>query len=159
MTVLSKDDQTAVLQELTGRLSRNEKPYDADGTPTLTVKLADGTFRKKPAAQTAYYLADAYMGSREAIFCLTPEDPQEWAHVEVGAGAIDDVFPLLTDDVKDWAKVRFMPGDASRGVLIDAESKMPGLIARIFAFTHEDNKRAEEADDGALIAHPNFGLF
>lgn len=157
---MTKEEQDDLLRELMHKLLRQDKAYSLDGTPTLTVKLNDGTFRKKPAALTEYFPSDAYTGSREINFCFTPEDPQEgWAHIEIAARNLDDVMPTFLEDAQGWAKAKFMSGDASRGVIIDAQKSVVALLDKIFIFAAEDEKRALEGDDSELTALPNFGMF
>lgn len=156
---MTKEDLNETLTELMHKLLKQDKTYSADGTPTLTVKMPDGTFRKKPAAPTEYFPSSAYQGARDTIFCFSPEDPQEWAQVEVGSKDLDNVFPLFLDDMKHWASVKFMPGGASRGNAIDATGSVSQLVDLISIYGEEDRKRAEEADATDLTALPNFGIF
>ena len=156
---MNKDDQNDLLGEAVFRIKNSGEVFETDGTPTVTVKLPDGTFRKKPAPPTAYYMAGAYVGSRDTIFCFTPEDPQEWIQIEVPAKDMDQVFPLFLNTMQEWASARFMQADAARGNVIAATKSVTELCKLIFGYAETDEKRAAELDDSQLISLPNFGMF
>lgn len=156
--MLTKEDKSALLHQMMEDVAADDRAYDLDGTPTLTVKLPDGTFRKKPGPNTAFYPSYAYMGARDAIFGFTPEDPQEWSHAEIPAKDLDGVFPLMLYDINAWAERRYKPSGEPLERLRTLKS-VPDLIDLIFGLEVEARKITQAQDDTALLAHPNFGMF
>ncbi|MGV1754777.1 hypothetical protein [Agrobacterium sp. CG674] len=71
--------------------------FEVDGTPTATVKYADGQFKKKPLiAGWNFKLEYCYVGQRgKLIFGLSPEDSQEYEFIEMDPKELDYTFPLV----------------------------------------------------------------
>jgi hypothetical protein len=128
--------------------------------PTLTVKLPDDTFRKKPSPNTAYYPKSAYQGVRDMVFIFTPEDPQEWVQIEVAAKQMDDIFPLFLDGMKEWATKRFaVNGEESRSQEIKQVKSVVALTEQVFVYEELDEKKLEGVGDSEMKNLPTFGMF
>lgn len=70
-----------------------DEVFTIDGTPMLTMKMNDGTFKNKPGIPGAeFMLANSYVGKRkQLIFIFTPVDAQPFS-VEITADKVDEVF-------------------------------------------------------------------
>lgn len=74
----------------------SDTPLEVDGTPKVTVKYSNATFKTKTImAGWNFFMQGAYVGARgRVVFDLTPEDAQEYESAEFLDKVIDDVFPM-----------------------------------------------------------------
>ena len=78
-----------------------EEFFEVSGTPTVTVKYKDGSFRKKPIAGILFALDYVYISAgKKLIFGFTPEDAQPWLSAEIPYENLDTIFPNLLTTIK-----------------------------------------------------------
>lgn len=127
-----------------------EQIFEVDGTPTLTVKYPDKTFKKKPVTGIGLFFTGLYLGAKGTpIFVFAPEDAQEWEQVEFEAKQLDEVIPLFGGAV---ARSLGVTGEAVGEVFKRA------VIHELQAEQAAKKVDADKSVSG-LQSNPNFGLF
>jgi hypothetical protein len=125
------------------------------GAPTVTIKLKDGSFRKKPLAPNQELIyAGAYLGkSGKPIFNFKPFDAQDYDQVEFNSVEINTYFPQFADQAS------MTLGIAAKGI----GSLLDRLVKNVLEDV--DRQKREEAEAAANDAritykdHPLFGRF
>jgi hypothetical protein len=87
---LTRDTAVASIVE-----ALRDETFAIEGTPTVTVKKADGTFRTKPMMPgSEFFLTGGYIGARDKLYLIfTPVDAQEYIHIESETKKLDTIFP------------------------------------------------------------------
>jgi hypothetical protein len=138
-------------EEMIEKLTEADAMFAVEGTPTATVKYADGQFKKKPLLPDMMFSASyAYVATKgQLIVGMEPEDSQEWAFVEMELRDLDTFFPLMGAGVA----AAFNRNDENLTRVVDA----------VFAERHAAANRSKEEKELELAEiysnHENFGRF
>jgi hypothetical protein len=125
------------------------------GAPTVTIKLKDGSFRKKPIAPNQELIyAGSYLGkSGKPIFTFKPFDAQDYEQVEFSASELDNHFPQFAEQASEAL------GIAAKGI----DPLVGRLVKNIMEVV--DRQKREQAEAAAKDTrftykdHPLFGRF
>lgn len=147
--VRPSSDTVQVMEDLIEELVQkaDDRTFVLEGTPSTSVKYADGSYKTKPlVAGWEYFLTGGYVGTKgEAIFSFTPEDKQEYETIEFYITKLDQFMPLMGPFIGESLGVE---GEKAAIVFQKAvDKKLLELSV--------DKERAETK----LSANPNFGRF
>lgn len=137
--------------EIIDALRRNDDTFRIDGTPSVTVKLKDDTFRRKVLKpKTDFILIDARIGQRENILLeFEPlENIPEIKSVETSLKEADQIFPLLGLTILDCFGCE-NPDDES----------LWGAFEYALREKQEREKKEEELAEQEVIKNANWARF
>lgn len=128
-----------------------DRVFCCDGTPTCTVKKADGAFAKKPVLPSFVFdLDNVYFGKQNGLilgFKLQDREPEQYEFVELRVSDVEDVFPTLG--------IALMEALQAEGSTIAIDD-----FPTILAFMMEADKLAEEQKYKSVAENvPGWGMF
>ncbi|MFA9261836.1 MAG: hypothetical protein ACEQSB_00550 [Undibacterium sp.] len=128
-----------------------DEVFVVEGTPTATVLLSNGEYRKKPLPPSSeYMIARSYIGAKDQIiFVFEPVTPVLWSFVELSGSDLDKVFPTFSLAAATAFEVQ---AETSRTML----NRVTKLVADEFGLSQQElmKKIAKE-----YASHPEFGIF
>lgn len=125
--------------------------FEVEAASTLTVKMKDDTYRKKPVTPGLEFTPiSTYIGARQdLIICMEPADAQQFKFVEVNVKQADTYFPLM--------------GSKLAEALNSKTESMTDLVRDIFKEKmneYAEEKRAEkQKTENVYASHPLAGRF
>lgn len=125
--------------------------FTIDGTPMLTVKLKDDTYRRKPAVGGQELVFQSiYVGkSNKVLFCFTPADAREWTLAEFDPEALDRDLPLFSPSLS-----------TALGIDSESMSEILKIMRKRIADEEAADAEANERDLKNVYAdNPLFGRF
>lgn len=150
---MTEEETLELYSEIASGLS--EVVFEADGPISLSVRLPDGTYKRRVIGpRQVFFLDSIYVGKvQKFILRLRPEDPSpEYEFVEVDSRSVDDAFPTMLEELNKWAVARY--GDSF------IESPDLKTFSEIVLVAEKTIRRRSAKDDlEELKSNPLFGMF
>lgn len=128
--------------------------FEIEGTPMLTIKLSDDTYRKKPAiGGMELVFKSAYIGkSGKVIFCFDPVDEeQNYKGIEFNGTELDRDLPMFGPQMADAFAVENS---------VEAVNNVMAVIMNKIQWEEQAAAlEAEKALEVAYVDNPLFGRF
>jgi hypothetical protein len=152
------EERAEILNVICERLTdaRKGEIYEVPGTPIFTVKLEDGSYRKKtldPGQELMF--SSVYVGaSHKPIFVFEPVDSRPYTQVEMNAKDIDNVLPQFASEMFEAFP------DIDAVTMTKLVSMLEAQVAGELR-SQREQQREKEAESAAntYANHPLYGRF
>jgi hypothetical protein len=139
-------------ERIVERMKEVDAVFEVEGSPTMTVDMKDGNYRKKVMfAGWEFFMKSSYVGQRgNLIFVLQPVEKQEFEFLELNVTEADSCLPLMS-------------GIISEALGYGSVENMTNLISMMHKLIHSEIESAAKNDEMERIKvasnNPNWGRF